>query len=109
MSHIASRSRESRPARAWVRRAVGLSICVAQVGCASQPDSIEPSYISPVTYQSWSCDQLLDERIRLTKEVERVSGLQRENANADTAMMTVGVILLWPMLFGLAATKDRKM
>jgi len=37
-----------------------------------------------------------------------VSGLQRENANADAAMMTVGIIILWPVLFGLAATKDRK-
>jgi len=108
MSHSVVRSRESRPARAWVRRMVGLSICVTQVGCASQPDSIEPSYISPVTYASWSCDQLLDERIRLTKEVERVSGQQRENANADAVMMTVGIVLLWPVLFGLAATKDRK-
>src|SRR5207302_578907 len=26
----------------------------------------------------------------------------------DTMMMTVGIIILWPMLFGLAATKDRK-
>jgi hypothetical protein len=37
-----------------------------------------------------------------------VSGLQRENANADIALMTVGIIVLWPVLFGLAATKDRK-
>jgi hypothetical protein len=59
-------------------------------------------------YQTWSCDQLTDEKMRLTSEVQRVSGLQRENANADTAMMTVGIIILWPVLFGLAATKDRK-
>ncbi len=108
MKQTEIRSRSARPAKAFVRRLLGVSICIAQVGCASQPGSIEPSYISPTTYQSWSCDQLLDERLRLSKEVERVSGLQRENANADTAMMTVGVILLWPVLFGLAATKDRK-
>lgn len=76
--------------------------------CAAQPDGIEARYVSPVIYQKWSCEQLIDERIRLTREVSRVAGLQRENANADAAMMTVGIILLWPVLFGLAATKDRK-
>lgn len=59
-------------------------------------------------YQNWSCEQLWDERMRLTKEVDRVSGLQRENAGADAAMMTVGLIVFWPALIGLAATKDRK-
>ena len=59
-------------------------------------------------YQTWNCEQLFDEKMRLTSEVQRVSGLQRENANADVAMMTVGLIIFWPMLLGLAATKDRK-
>lgn len=35
-------------------------------------------------------------------------GLQRENANADAAMMTVGLIIFLPARIGLAATKDRK-
>lgn len=90
------------------RRSLALAACLAHAGCASHPDRVEPHYVSPTTYQAWSCEQLADERTRLQKEVERVGGLQRENANADTAMMTVGIILLWPALFGLAATKDRK-
>lgn len=81
---------------------------IAQAGCASSPDSISARYVSPNMYQNWTCDQLIDERTRLTKEVERVAGLQRENANADAAMMTVGLIIFWPALIGLAATKDRK-
>ncbi len=76
--------------------------------CASNPDNIEGKYISPVIYQNWTCDQLTEERTRLTLEVARVTGLQRENAHADAAMMAVGLVLLWPVLFGLAATKDRK-
>ncbi len=85
-----------------------LSLCLVQAGCASQPSSIDARYVSPTTYQSWNCDQLRDEQKRLHAEVQGVSGLQRENANADAAMMTVGLILLWPALFGLAATRDRK-
>jgi len=90
-------------------RPLAVVACVAQVAaCASRPDSIEARYVSPTMYQNWSCEQLVEERGRLTKEVQRVSGLQRENANADAVLMTVGIIVLWPVLFGLAATKDRK-
>ncbi len=88
----------------WAR----LGLCLVQAGCASSPSSIDARYVSPATYQSWSCPQLGEEHKRLDAEVRRVSGLQRENANADAAFMTVGLILLWPALFGLAATKDRK-
>lgn len=85
-----------------------VAACLVNTGCASGPDSIDAKYVSPTTYQSWACPQLMDERTRLVREVERVSGLQRENANADAALMGVGLILFWPALFGLAATKDRK-
>lgn len=76
--------------------------------CTTHPDNVEAKYVSPVIYSAWTCDQLTEERIRLTREVSRIAGLQRENANGDAAMMTVGIIILWPVLFGLAATHDRK-
>jgi hypothetical protein len=85
----------------------GLSM-LALANCATRPENVDAKYVSPVGYQNWTCPQLIEERHRLTREVQRVSGLQRENANADAAMMTVGVVLFWPMLFGLAATRDRK-
>jgi hypothetical protein len=92
-----------------LRRAFAALVMVSYVGaCAKGPDSIDARYVSPNTYQNWSCEQLVDEKMRLTREVDRVSGLQRENANADAAMMTVGLIIFWPALIGLAATKDRK-
>lgn len=91
-----------------IARPLALVACLAQAACARGPESIEARYVSPNAYQSWSCDQLTEERLRLTGEVQRVSGLQRENAAADAIMMTVGIVVFWPMLFGLAMTKDRK-
>ena len=76
--------------------------------CASQPDKIEPKYVSPIIYQNFQCGQLIEEKTRLSREVDRVSGLQRENATGDAVMLTVGLIILWPVLIGMAATKDRK-
>jgi hypothetical protein len=90
------------------RLVMAFAASIAGAGCTSGPSSIEARYVSPAGYQSWSCQQLLDERGRLVGEVERVSGLQRENATADALFMGVGLILFWPALFGLAATTDRK-
>lgn len=91
------------------KKHVAHGVCAMQlVACASSPDTIEARYVSPVAYQTWNCEQLLDEQKRLGVEVQRVSGLQKENADADAAMMGVGLVLFWPALIGLAATKDRK-
>lgn len=76
--------------------------------CADHPDSIGARYVSPVAYQAYNCDQLGEERHRLSGEVDRVAGLQRENANGDAVMLTVGLVIFWPALIGMAATKDRK-
>lgn len=94
--------------RERVGRVLALLACGAQAACARGPDSIEARYVSPNIYQNWTCEQLVEERLRLTGEVQRVSGLQRENAAADTVMMAVGIVVFWPVLFGLAMTKDRK-
>jgi hypothetical protein len=90
------------------RLVMAFAASISGAACTSGPSSIEAKYVSPSGYQSWSCAQLVDERGRLVSEVERVSGLQRENAAADAIFMGVGLILFWPALFGLAATKDRK-
>ena len=87
---------------------VAVAATLMMTSCASQPDKIEPKYVSPVIYQHYQCAQLTEERIRLAREVDRVSGLQRENATGDAVMLTVGLIILWPVLIGMAATKDRK-
>lgn len=91
-----------------IGRPLALAACMALAACARGPDSIEARYVSPNVYQTWTCEQLAEERLRLTGEVQRVSGLQRENAAADAVMMTVGIVVFWPILFGLAMTKDRK-
>ena len=61
-----------------------------------------------MAYQAYNCDQLGEERRRLSGEVDRVAGLQRENATGDAVMLTVGLVIFWPALIGKAATKDER-
>lgn len=46
-------------------------------GCAKAPESIAPSYVSEVPYQSYSCQQLGEERARL--EVAYASTAKAQN------------------------------
>lgn len=76
--------------------------------CATRPENITARYVSPNAYRAWACPQLTEERTRLDGEVARIANLQRENANADAALLTVGLIIFWPALIGMAATTDRR-
>ncbi|HEY7557150.1 MAG TPA: hypothetical protein VIH18_20300 [Candidatus Binatia bacterium] len=60
------------------------------VACAKSPESISPSYISDVGYQSWSCEQLGQEQMRLSHALASASTQQRKARTNDT----VGVIFL---------------
>jgi len=91
-----------------LRVGVALLAAAAQAACASGPSSIDARYVSPNTYQAWSCPQLFDEKARVSSELERTSGLQKENATTDAVIVGAGIILAPILLIGLAATKDRK-
>ena len=91
-----------------IRVGVALAAALAQAACASGPSSIDARYVSPNTYQAWTCPQLFDEKARVSSELERTSGLQKENATTDAVIVGAGIILAPILLIGLAATKDRK-
>lgn len=58
--------------------------------CAKSPESIAPSYISDVGYQSWQCKQLAEEDQRLAAALATASS-QQKNARTNDI---VGVALI---------------
>lgn len=80
--------------------AVGaLSGSTLLAGCASNPDNISASYISPVQYDGYSCQQLRAEASRLSVRAAEVTGAQSSKASGDAVAMGVGLVLFWPSLF----------
>ncbi|MDE8349935.1 MAG: hypothetical protein POG74_10710 [Acidocella sp.] len=59
-------------------------------GCAQSPETIQPAYVSPVTYQNWSCEQLSQEEINLANAYATAAAEQSQARTADTW----GVILI---------------
>lgn len=68
-------------------------------GCAKKAADINPHYISPLTYNHYSCDQIKQELIRVNNRVMEVTGKQDDAANKDAAALAVGMVLFWPALF----------
>jgi hypothetical protein len=91
-----------------IRTVVASMMCLAQGACASHPASIAGTYVSQQQYSTWNCDQLLQERVAVTKKAREVAGEQQSTADSDQAFIAGGLILAWPLLFGVAVTKDHE-
>jgi hypothetical protein len=67
------------------------AICIILLqGCATSPENIPPSYISDLSYNNWSCEQIAQEQPRLVAALASSSDAQRRCRSNDIA----GVILL---------------
>ena len=69
--------------------------------CASSPDSIAATSVSTVMYQNYTCDQLMMEADRVSREVQRLHASLEKEANNDAAQMAIGMVIFWPALFFL--------
>ncbi len=67
-----------------------LALCLVLSGCAASPSDVGASYVSPVSYRTWTCQDLSDEFERV-KSALAVAADRQDNARANDA---VGVVLI---------------
>jgi outer membrane murein-binding lipoprotein Lpp len=80
---------------------IGASVLAALVvaGCASSGKDVTATYVSPVMYQHFTCDQLSMEAQRISHRAAEMTGQQDRKATGDKVATGVGLILFWPSLF----------
>jgi hypothetical protein len=83
---------------------LGGGLCLA--GCASNAADIAPSYVSPVAYQSYTCQQLALEAQSLSTRAATLSGAQDKQRTNDTIATTAAVIIFWPAAFLVGGDKQ---
>jgi hypothetical protein len=88
--------REGAPMRTAV---VWAGCALALAGCAQNASEIAATYISPLQYQSYSCNQIAQEATRVSVRVAQLTGTQNQRASGDAAAMVVSAIIFWPALF----------
>jgi hypothetical protein len=72
---------------------------LALAGCAADPSTIAPAYVSPTAYAALDCSAMNAEAARLSARLAAVTGQQQEAASSDAALTAVTLILFWPAIF----------
>ena len=101
---------KKRKVKANMRKIIAAAVSgsLALTGCATSSRDVSTSYVSPMQFQSYDCEQLASESQRIHARVNQLSGRLDEAASNDKAIMGVGLILFWPALFALGGTKQQE-
>ena len=81
-------------------RILVVTLIVVLLGaCAKGSSDIKAAYISPVTYNAYTCDQLGEEARRVMAVANELAGVQDQNATNDAVATGVALVLFWPAAF----------
>lgn len=84
-----------------MRKTITTSICASTLllgACATAPDKIEAAYVSPITYENFTCEQISQEAARVSDRAAQALGVQKKKAQGDAVKVGVGLVLFWPAL-----------
>jgi hypothetical protein len=84
----------------------GAALGIALAGCASSSANIAPAYVSPVAYQSYTCQQLALEAQAVSTRAATLSGAQENQRTKDAVATTAAVIVFWPAAFLVGCDKQ---
>ena len=84
-----------------IKSFVVLLFAMFLVGCATAPEKLGATYVSPLQYKDYTCDQIGMEMQRVSRKVAELRGTLDKDASNDAAQMGIGLILFWPALFFL--------
>ncbi len=76
-------------------------IVTVLVGCSSQPEKLNATYVDPSLYRGYDCDQIRSQLIGHNRKLATLKGELKDDADADAWQMGIGLIILWPTLFWL--------
>lgn len=80
----------------WVSVAI---IAGLASGCATKSSEVAPSYVSPITYQSYTCQQLGEEAQRVSGRAAEAAGAEDEKRTKDQVATGVAIVVFWPAAF----------
>jgi hypothetical protein len=67
--------------------------------CATKSSEVAPAYVSPVTYQGYTCQQLALEAQAVSARATQVAGAQDQKRTNDQIATGVAVVVFWPAAF----------
>lgn len=83
-----------------------VALAAALGGCASSAADITPAYVSPVAYQSYTCQQLALEAQSISTRAASLSGAQDSQRTKDGLATAAAVVIFWPAAFFVGGDKQ---
>src|ERR1700751_2018114 len=83
-----------------------VALTAALAGCASSSADITPAYVSPVTYQSFTCQQLGLEAQSISTRAAALSGAQDSQRTKDGVATAAAIVIFWPAAFFVGGDKQ---
>ena len=83
-----------------------LVLCLALGGCASASSDIAPAYVSPVSFQNYTCQQLALEAQSISARAASLSGAQDSQRTKDSWATAAAVVVFWPAAFFVGGDKQ---
>lgn len=83
-----------------------VALSAALAGCASTSAEIAPAYVSPVAYQSYTCQQLALEAQAVSTRAATLSGVQDNQRTKDQWTTAAAVVVFWPAAFFVQGDKQ---
>ena len=74
-------------------------------GCATSSKNLTSSYISPLQYQQYSCNQLAQESSNIQARVAEIGGAVDSQATKDKWVTGASILLFPPALFFIGGNK----
>lgn len=66
--------------------------------CTSHPKNIEANYVSAAQFKNWSCDQVVNEKVRLERQISQKYAHLQTKSRRDKAAVGIGLFVAWPAL-----------
>jgi hypothetical protein len=83
-----------------------VALSAALAGWASSAADITPAYVSPVQYQSYSCQQLALEAQSISTRAATLSGAQDSQRTKDGVATAAAIVIFWPAAFFVGGDKQ---
>ena len=82
-----------------IRVILTVSVSCVIAGCASKSSEIAPTYVSPMIYQNYNCQQLAQEAQSVSTRAAQIAGVQDQKSTNDAVVTGVAVVIFWPAAF----------
>ena len=69
--------------------------------CATNPDNIQASYVSPLKYRNYDADQIILEMDYVGQRTQELYQRLKKKATGDKWKTGIGLVLFWPALLAL--------